>query len=164
MPLFLVSLFYLCLFLSLSPFRTHFHVCRPGSALTSTEVCVVVTPVCILWTLRAPLFQVQNLTLRTQQTPAAAAASGPTPTQPVPPSLALKATSSSSQPLPAPPQGRTMAQGSPAGAKPSVTDSVPEPLKTGDGNSTVEGRPGPGRAVPAVATHPLIAPGKIPTR
>ncbi|GAB1288947.1 Polyhomeotic-like protein 2 [Apodemus speciosus] len=102
--------------------------------------------------------QVQNLTLRTQQTPAAAAASGPTPTQPVLPSLALKATSSSGQPLPAPPQGRTMAQGSPVGAKPSVTDNVPEPLKIGDGNSTVEGRPGPGRAVPAVAPHPLTAP------
>ncbi|XP_076790285.1 polyhomeotic-like protein 2 isoform X3 [Arvicanthis niloticus] len=99
---------------------------------------------------------VQNLTLRTQQTPAAAA-SGPPPTQPVLPSLALKPTPSSSQPLPAPPQGRTMAQGSPAGAKPSVTDSVPEPLKTGDGNN-MEGRPGPGRAVSAVAAHPLIAP------
>ncbi|XP_031232887.1 polyhomeotic-like protein 2, partial [Mastomys coucha] len=102
--------------------------------------------------------QVQNLTLRTQQTPTAAAASGPPPIQPVLPSLALKPTPSSSQPLPAPPQGRTMAQGSPAGTKPSGTDNVPEPLKTGDGNSNTESRPGPGRAVPAVAAHPLIAP------
>ncbi|XP_021015045.1 polyhomeotic-like protein 2 isoform X1 [Mus caroli] len=101
--------------------------------------------------------QVQNLTLRTQQTPAAAA-SGPPPTQPVLPSLALKPTPSSSQPLPAPPQGRTMAQGSPAGAKPSGTDNVPEPVKAGDGSCNMEGRPGPGRAVPAMATHSLIAP------
>ncbi|XP_029331959.1 polyhomeotic-like protein 2 isoform X2 [Mus caroli] len=100
---------------------------------------------------------VQNLTLRTQQTPAAAA-SGPPPTQPVLPSLALKPTPSSSQPLPAPPQGRTMAQGSPAGAKPSGTDNVPEPVKAGDGSCNMEGRPGPGRAVPAMATHSLIAP------
>lgn len=57
-----------------------------------------------------------------------------------------------------------MAQGSPAGTKPSGTDNVPEPLKTGDGNSNTESRPGPGRAVPAVAAHPLIAPGKVPTR
>ncbi|KAL1776783.1 polyhomeotic 2 isoform X1 [Sigmodon hispidus] len=105
--------------------------------------------------------QVQNLTLRTQQTPAAAA-SGPTPTQPVLPSLTLKPTASSSQPLPAPPQGRNTAQGSPAGAKPGVTDSVTEPLKKGDGGGSVsanmEGRPGLGRTVPAVAAHPLIAP------
>lgn len=51
-----------------------------------------------------------------------------------------------------------MAQGSPAGAKPSGTDNAPETLKAGDGNCNMEGRPGPGRAVPAVATHPLIAP------
>ncbi|XP_052574778.1 polyhomeotic-like protein 2 isoform X2 [Peromyscus californicus insignis] len=105
--------------------------------------------------------QVQNLTLRTQQTPAAAA-SGPTPTQPVLPSLALKPTASSSQPLPAPPQGRTVAQGSPAAAKPGITDNVAEPLKKGDCDSSasgnMEGRPGLGRTVPAVATHPLIAP------
>ncbi|XP_052574780.1 polyhomeotic-like protein 2 isoform X4 [Peromyscus californicus insignis] len=104
---------------------------------------------------------VQNLTLRTQQTPAAAA-SGPTPTQPVLPSLALKPTASSSQPLPAPPQGRTVAQGSPAAAKPGITDNVAEPLKKGDCDSSasgnMEGRPGLGRTVPAVATHPLIAP------
>ncbi|XP_032753417.1 polyhomeotic-like protein 2 isoform X3 [Rattus rattus] len=101
--------------------------------------------------------QIQNLTLRTQQTPAAAA-SGPAPTQPVLPSLALKPTPSSSQPLPATPQGRTVVQGSPAGAKPSVTDNVTEPLKT-DGNSNMEARPGPDRAtVPTVATHPLTAP------
>ncbi|XP_046517006.1 polyhomeotic-like protein 2 [Equus quagga] len=105
--------------------------------------------------------QVQNLTLRTQQTPAAAA-SGPTPTQPVLPSLALKPTPSGSQPLPAPSQGRNTAQGSPAGAKPSITDSVMEPLKKGDGNSSVpgsmEGRAGLSRMVPTVAPHPLIAP------
>lgn len=39
-----------------------------------------------------------------------------------------------------------------------------EPLKKGDGNSSVpgslEGRAGLNRMVPAVATHPLIAPGK----
>ncbi|XP_044626230.1 polyhomeotic-like protein 2 isoform X1 [Equus asinus] len=105
--------------------------------------------------------QVQNLTLRTQQTPAAAA-SGPTPTQPVLPSLALKPTPSGSQPLPTPSQGRNTAQGSPAGAKPSITDSVMEPLKKGDGNSSVpgsmEGRAGLSRMVPTVAPHPLIAP------
>ncbi|XP_016006017.2 polyhomeotic-like protein 2 isoform X1 [Rousettus aegyptiacus] len=105
--------------------------------------------------------QVQNLTLRTQQTPAAAA-SGPTPTQPVLPSLALKTTPGGSQPLPTPSQGRNTAQGSPAGAKTGITDSVMEPLKKGDGNSSVpgslEGRAGLNRMVPAVATHPLIAP------
>uniref|UniRef100_A0A8C5XNT3 Polyhomeotic homolog 2 n=1 Tax=Microcebus murinus TaxID=30608 RepID=A0A8C5XNT3_MICMU len=104
---------------------------------------------------------VQNLTLRTQQTPAAAA-SGPPPTQPVLPSLALKPTPGSSQPLPTPSQGRNTAQGSPAGGKPGITDSVMEPLKKGDGNSSVpgsmEGRAGLSRTVPAVATHPLIAP------
>lgn len=57
-----------------------------------------------------------------------------------------------------------MAQGSPAAAKPSGTDNAPESLKAGDGNCNMEGRPGPGRAVPAVATHPLIAPGKVPAR
>ncbi|XP_008053926.1 polyhomeotic-like protein 2 [Carlito syrichta] len=105
--------------------------------------------------------QVQNLTLRTQQTPAAAA-SGPTPTQPVLPSLALKSTPGGSQPLPSTSQGRNIAQGSPAGAKPGMTDSVVEPFKKGDGSSSVpgsmEGRGGPSRAVPAVATHSLIAP------
>ncbi|XP_037356519.1 polyhomeotic-like protein 2 isoform X2 [Talpa occidentalis] len=105
--------------------------------------------------------QVQNLTLRTQQTPAAAA-SGPPPTQPVLPSLALKPTPGSSQPLPAPSQGRNTAQGSPAGAKPGMTDSVAEPLKKGDGSSSVpgsmEGRAGLSRLVPTVAAHPLIAP------
>nr|XP_048290301.1 polyhomeotic-like protein 2 isoform X2 [Myodes glareolus] len=109
---------------------------------------------------------VQNLTLRTQQTPAAAA-SGPTPTQPVLPSLALKPTASSSQSLPAPPQGRSTAQGSPAGAKPGIADNVTEPLRKGDGSSVpsgssvpgnIDGRPGLGRTVPAVASHPLIAP------
>ncbi|XP_008585310.1 PREDICTED: polyhomeotic-like protein 2 isoform X2 [Galeopterus variegatus] len=104
---------------------------------------------------------VQNLTLRTQQTPAAAA-SGPTPTQPVLPSLALKPTPGGSQPLPTPSQGRNTAQGSPAGAKPGITDSVMEPLKKGDGNTSVpgsmEGRAGLSRTVPAVAAHPLIAP------
>ncbi|XP_027255153.1 polyhomeotic-like protein 2 isoform X2 [Cricetulus griseus] len=104
---------------------------------------------------------VQNLTLRTQQTPPAAA-SGPTPTQPVLPSLALKPTAGSSQPLPAPPQGRNTAQGPSAGAKPGITDSVTEPLKKGDGGGSLpgnmEGRPGLGRTVPAVATHPLVAP------
>ncbi|KAM6173584.1 polyhomeotic-like protein 2 isoform 5-T5 [Erethizon dorsatum] len=104
---------------------------------------------------------VQNLTLRTQQTPAAAA-SGPTPTQPVLPSLALKPTAGSSQPLPTPSQGRNTAQGPPAGAKPGIADSVMEPLKKGDGNSSLpgsmEGRAGLGWTVPAVATHPLIAP------
>ncbi|KAM7098026.1 polyhomeotic-like protein 2 isoform 2-T3 [Molossus nigricans] len=105
--------------------------------------------------------QVQNLTLRTQQTPAAAA-SGPTPTQPVLPSLALKPTPGGSQPLPTPSQGRNTAQGSPAGTKCGLTDSVVEPLKKGDGNSSVpgslEGRAGLTRMVPAVAAHPLIAP------
>ncbi|XP_059774549.1 polyhomeotic-like protein 2 isoform X1 [Balaenoptera ricei] len=105
--------------------------------------------------------QVQNLTLRAQQTPTAAA-SGPTPTQPVLPSLALKPTPGGSQPLPTPSQGRNTAQGSPAGAKPGITDGVTEPLKKGDGNSSVpgslEGRAGLSRMVPAVATHPLIAP------
>ncbi|XP_069864904.1 polyhomeotic-like protein 2 isoform X3 [Dipodomys merriami] len=104
---------------------------------------------------------VQNLTLRTQQTPAAAA-SGPTPTQPVLPNLALKPTPGSSQPLPAPSQGRNTAQASPTGAKPGITDSVMEPLKKGDGNSSLpesmDGRAGLSRTVPAVATHPLIAP------
>ncbi|XP_055466812.1 polyhomeotic-like protein 2 isoform X5 [Psammomys obesus] len=106
--------------------------------------------------------QVQNLTLRTQQTQAAAA-SGPTPTQPVLPNLALKPTPSSSQPLPAPPQGRNSAQGSPAGAKAGIPDSVTETLKKGDGGGSMpgntEGRPGLGRTAPAVAPHPLIAPG-----
>ncbi|XP_042100345.1 polyhomeotic-like protein 2 isoform X1 [Ovis aries] len=105
--------------------------------------------------------QVQNLTLRSQQTPAAAA-SGPTPTQPVLSSLALKPTPSGSQPLPTPSQGRNTAQGSPAGAKSGTTDSVTEPLKRGDSNGSVpgslEGRAGLSRMVPAVATHPLIAP------
>ncbi|CAK7321108.1 polyhomeotic-like protein 2 isoform X3 [Vulpes vulpes] len=104
---------------------------------------------------------VQNLTLRTQQTPTAAT-SGPTPTQPVLPSLALKPTPGGSQPLPTPSQGRNTAQGSPAGAKPGITDSVMEPLKKGDGNSSVpgsmEGRAGLSRMVPAVATHSLVAP------
>ncbi|XP_054576371.1 polyhomeotic-like protein 2 isoform X5 [Eptesicus fuscus] len=104
---------------------------------------------------------VQNLTLRTQQTPAAAA-SGPPPTQPVLPSLALKPTPGGSQPLPTPSQGRSTAQGSPAGTKSGLTDSVMEPLKKGDGNSSVpgslEGRAGLSRMVPAVAAHPLIAP------
>uniref|UniRef100_A0A2I3HYC9 Polyhomeotic homolog 2 n=1 Tax=Nomascus leucogenys TaxID=61853 RepID=A0A2I3HYC9_NOMLE len=104
---------------------------------------------------------VQNLTLRTQQTPAAAA-SGPTPTQPVLPSSALKATPGGSQPLPTPAQSRNTAQASPAGAKPGIADSVMEPLKKGDGNSSVpggmEGRAGLSRTVPAVAAHPLIAP------
>ncbi|XP_058159932.1 polyhomeotic-like protein 2 isoform X5 [Dasypus novemcinctus] len=105
---------------------------------------------------------VQNLTLRTQQTPAAAA-SGPTPTQPVLPTPgALKPTPGSSQPLPPPSQGRNTAQGSPAGAKPGITDSVMEPLRKGDGNNSVpgslEGRAGLSRMVPAVAPHPLIAP------
>ncbi|XP_053516356.1 polyhomeotic-like protein 2 isoform X2 [Artibeus jamaicensis] len=106
--------------------------------------------------------QVQNLTLRTQQTPATAA-SGPAPTQPVLPSLALKPTAGGSQPLPTPSQGRNTAQGSPAGAKSGLTDSVMEPLKKGDGNSSVpaslEGRAGLSRMVPAVAAHPpLITP------
>ncbi|XP_050602884.1 polyhomeotic-like protein 2 isoform X2 [Macaca thibetana thibetana] len=104
---------------------------------------------------------VQNLTLRTQQTPAAAA-SGPTPTQPVLPSLALKPTPGSGQPLPTPAQSRNTAQASPAGAKPGIADSVMEPLKKGDGNSSVpgsmEGRAVLSRTVPAVAAHPLIAP------
>ncbi|KAM8787855.1 polyhomeotic-like protein 2 isoform 1-T1 [Rhynchonycteris naso] len=105
--------------------------------------------------------QVQNLTLRPQQTPAAAA-SGPTPTQPVLPSLALKPTPGGSQPLPTPSQGRNTAQGSPAGARSGLTDSVMEPLKKGDVNSSVpgslEGRAGLSRTVPTVAAHPLIAP------
>nr|KAF6383220.1 polyhomeotic-like protein 2 [Pipistrellus kuhlii] len=104
---------------------------------------------------------VQNLTLRTQQTPAAAA-SGPPPTQPVLPSLALKPTPGSSQPLPTPSQSRSTAQGSPAGTKSGLTDSVMEPLKKGDGSSSapgsLEGRAGLSRLVPAVAAHPLIAP------
>ncbi|XP_032244326.1 polyhomeotic-like protein 2 isoform X3 [Phoca vitulina] len=104
---------------------------------------------------------VQNLTLRTQQQPTAAA-SGPTPTQPVLPSLALKPTPGGSQPLPTPSQGRNTAQGSPASAKPGITDSVMEPLKKGDANSSVpgsmEGRAGLSRMAPAVATHPLVAP------
>lgn len=110
-----------------------------------------------------PLFQVQNLTLRTQQTPAAAT-SGPTPTQPVLPSLALKPTPGGSQPTSAPSQGRNTTQGSPAGAKPSASEGVMEPLKKGDGSGSapgnMEGRTGLGRAAPTVATHPLIAPGK----
>ncbi|XP_006886482.1 PREDICTED: polyhomeotic-like protein 2 isoform X2 [Elephantulus edwardii] len=105
--------------------------------------------------------QVQNLTLRAQQTPAAAA-SGPPPTQPVLPSLALKHTPGSSQPLPTLSQGRSSAQGSPAGAKSGIPDSVMEPLRKGDGNSSVpgssEGRAGLSRMVPAVAAHSLIAP------
>ncbi|XP_044769761.1 LOW QUALITY PROTEIN: polyhomeotic-like protein 2 [Neomonachus schauinslandi] len=105
--------------------------------------------------------QVQNLTLRTQQQPTAAA-SGPTPTQPVLPSLALKPTPGGSQPLPTPSQGRNTAQGSPASAKPGITDSVMEPLKKGDVNSSVpgsmEGRAGLSRMAPAMATHPLVAP------
>ncbi|XP_077006520.1 polyhomeotic-like protein 2 isoform X2 [Tamandua tetradactyla] len=105
--------------------------------------------------------QVQNLTLRTQQTPPAAA-SGPPPTQPVLPSLALKPTPASSQPVPIPSQGRNTAQGSPAGAKTGITDSVMEPLKKGDGNNSVpgsmEGRAGLSRMVPTMAPHPLIAP------
>ncbi|XP_003937593.2 polyhomeotic-like protein 2 isoform X2 [Saimiri boliviensis] len=109
--------------------------------------------------------QVQNLTLRTQQTPAAAA-SGPTPTQPVLSSLALKPTPGSSQPLPTPAQGRNTAQASPAGAKPGIADSVMEPLKKGDGNSSVPGsmdsRAGFSRTVPAVAAHPLMAPAYAP--
>ncbi|XP_032733040.1 polyhomeotic-like protein 2 isoform X2 [Lontra canadensis] len=104
---------------------------------------------------------VQNLTLRTQQPPTAAA-SGPTPTQPVLPSLALKPTPGGNQPLPTPSQGRNTAQGSPAGAKPGIADSVLEPLKKGDGNSSapgsIEGRAGLSRMAPAVATHPLVAP------
>ncbi|XP_012901728.2 polyhomeotic-like protein 2 isoform X2 [Mustela nigripes] len=105
--------------------------------------------------------QVQNLTLRTQQPPTAAA-SGSTPTQPVLPSLALKPTPGGNQPLPTPSQGRNTAQGSPAGAKPGIADSVLEPLKKGDGNSSapgsMEGRAGLSRMAPAVATHPLVAP------
>ncbi|KAM5323424.1 polyhomeotic-like protein 2 isoform 2-T2 [Glossophaga mutica] len=105
--------------------------------------------------------QVQNLTLRTQQTPATAA-SGPAPTQPVLPSLALKPTPGGGQPLPTPSQGRNTAQGSPAGAKSGLTDSVMEPLKKGDGHSSapgsLEGRAGLSRMVPAVAAHPLVAP------
>ncbi|XP_077929573.1 polyhomeotic-like protein 2 isoform X3 [Halichoerus grypus] len=105
--------------------------------------------------------QVQNLTLRTQQQPTAAA-SGPTPTQPVLPSLALKPTPGGSQPLPTPSQGRNTAQGSPASAKPGITDSMMEPLKKGDANSSVpgsmEGRAGLSRMAPAVASHPLVAP------
>ncbi|KAM5323426.1 polyhomeotic-like protein 2 isoform 4-T4 [Glossophaga mutica] len=104
---------------------------------------------------------VQNLTLRTQQTPATAA-SGPAPTQPVLPSLALKPTPGGGQPLPTPSQGRNTAQGSPAGAKSGLTDSVMEPLKKGDGHSSapgsLEGRAGLSRMVPAVAAHPLVAP------
>uniref|UniRef100_A0A8C6DIS3 Polyhomeotic homolog 2 n=1 Tax=Moschus moschiferus TaxID=68415 RepID=A0A8C6DIS3_MOSMO len=104
---------------------------------------------------------VQNLTLRSQQTPAAAA-SGPTHTQPVLTNLALKPTPGGSQPLPTQSQGRNTAQGSPAGAKSGATDSVTEPLKRGDSNGSVpgslEGRAGLSRMVPTVATHPLIAP------
>ncbi|XP_034504655.1 polyhomeotic-like protein 2 isoform X3 [Ailuropoda melanoleuca] len=105
--------------------------------------------------------QVQNLTLRTQQPPTAAA-SGPTPAQPVLPSLALKPTPGGSQPLPTPSQGRNTAQGSPAGAKPGITDNVMEPLKKGDSSSgmpgSMEGRAGLSRMAPAVATHPLVTP------
>ncbi|XP_004614329.2 polyhomeotic-like protein 2 isoform X1 [Sorex araneus] len=105
--------------------------------------------------------QVQNLTLRAQQAPAAAA-SGPPPTQPVLPSVALKPTPGGGQPPPAPSQGRNTAQGSPAGARPGITDSIAEPARKGDGSSSVPGstesRAGPGRMVPAVAAHPLIAP------
>ncbi|XP_034504664.1 polyhomeotic-like protein 2 isoform X5 [Ailuropoda melanoleuca] len=104
---------------------------------------------------------VQNLTLRTQQPPTAAA-SGPTPAQPVLPSLALKPTPGGSQPLPTPSQGRNTAQGSPAGAKPGITDNVMEPLKKGDSSSgmpgSMEGRAGLSRMAPAVATHPLVTP------
>ncbi|XP_040830110.1 polyhomeotic-like protein 2 isoform X4 [Ochotona curzoniae] len=104
---------------------------------------------------------VQNLTLRTQQTPAAAT-SGPTPTQPVLPSLALKPTPGGSQPTSTPSQGRNTTQGSPAGAKPGASEGVTEPLKKGDGSGSapgnMEGRTGLGRAAPTVATHPLIAP------
>ncbi|XP_074073950.1 polyhomeotic-like protein 2 isoform X3 [Macrotis lagotis] len=104
--------------------------------------------------------QVQNLTLRTQQT-ATTTASGPTPTQPALPSL--KPTPGSSQPLPTPSQGRSTAQGSPAGAKPGISDSVAEQLKKGDSSSgsvpgSTEGRGGLSRMVSPVATHPLIAP------
>ncbi|KAM7324286.1 hypothetical protein ACRRTK_016591 [Alexandromys fortis] len=64
---------------------------------------------------------------------------------------------------PTPAQGRNTAQGSPAGAKPGIADSVTEPLRKGDGGSSVpgniDGRPVLGRTVPAVASHPLIAPG-----
>ncbi|XP_056651327.1 polyhomeotic-like protein 2 isoform X6 [Monodelphis domestica] len=106
--------------------------------------------------------QVQNLTLRTQQT-ATTTASGPTPTQPALPSLALKPTPGSSQPLPTPSQGRSTAQGSPAGAKPGISESVAEQLKKGDSSSgsvpgSTEGRGGLSRMVSPVATHPLIAP------
>ncbi|XP_044523905.1 polyhomeotic-like protein 2 isoform X1 [Gracilinanus agilis] len=106
--------------------------------------------------------QVQNLTLRTQQT-ATTTASGPTPTQPALPSLALKPTPGSSQPLPTPSLGRSTAQGSPAGAKPGISDSVAEQLKKGDSSSgsvpgSTEGRGGLSRMVSPVATHPLIAP------
>ncbi|XP_058994280.1 polyhomeotic-like protein 2 isoform X5 [Mustela lutreola] len=63
---------------------------------------------------------------------------------------------------PTPAQGRNTAQGSPAGAKPGIADSVLEPLKKGDGNSSapgsMEGRAGLSRMAPAVATHPLVAP------
>ncbi|XP_032733042.1 polyhomeotic-like protein 2 isoform X3 [Lontra canadensis] len=63
---------------------------------------------------------------------------------------------------PTPAQGRNTAQGSPAGAKPGIADSVLEPLKKGDGNSSapgsIEGRAGLSRMAPAVATHPLVAP------
>ncbi|XP_068934536.1 polyhomeotic-like protein 2 isoform X2 [Petaurus breviceps papuanus] len=106
--------------------------------------------------------QVQNLTLRTQQT-ATTTASGPTPTQPALPSLALKPTPGSSQPLSTPSQGRSTAQGSPAGAKAGISDSVAEQLKKGDSSSgsvpgSTEGRGGLSRMVSPVATHPLIAP------
>ncbi|XP_036600950.1 polyhomeotic-like protein 2 isoform X2 [Trichosurus vulpecula] len=106
--------------------------------------------------------QVQNLTLRTQQT-ATTTASGPTPTQPALPSLALKPTPGSSQPLSTPSQGRSTAQGSPAGSKPGISDSVAEHLKKGDSSSgsvpgSTEGRGGLSRMVSPVATHPLIAP------
>ncbi|XP_051843925.1 polyhomeotic-like protein 2 isoform X2 [Antechinus flavipes] len=106
--------------------------------------------------------QVQNLTLRTQQ-PATTTASGPAPTQPALPSLALKPTPGSSQPLSASSQGRSSAQGSPAGAKPGISDSVTEQLKKGDGSSgsvpgSTEGRGGLSRLVSSVAAHPLITP------
>ncbi|XP_043847628.1 polyhomeotic-like protein 2 isoform X2 [Dromiciops gliroides] len=106
--------------------------------------------------------QVQNLTLRTQQT-ATTTASGPTPTQPALPGLALKPSPGSSQPLSTPSQGRSTTQGSPAGAKPGISDSVAEQLKKGDSSSgsvpgSTEGRGGLSRMVSPVATQPLIAP------
>ncbi|XP_078001641.1 polyhomeotic-like protein 2 isoform X3 [Phascolarctos cinereus] len=71
-------------------------------------------------------------------------------------------TGSPAQP-PTPNQGRSTAQGSPAGAKPGISDSVAEQLKKGDSSSgsvpgSTEGRGGLSRMVSPVATHPLIAP------